>query len=470
MQHHPCLPKYMVPMGGEFATPLCYDVGGRLETQEGAMEDALRRAVEDLTADYLRQGKKLELDQVHRLLSRRGLAEAEPTVLSELEARGVVARETDAALLGFRVQRPPSVWRRPADPPSVDGLGVFLRDAGKHRLLTESDEQRLARRIRLGAHALELLNLDTRSATLELHSPPLARQFRLYRNFVASGRVDRQSVPKELRRQVVSGHKAFTQVVLTNLRLVVNIASQRQWTGSVELVDRVQSGCLGLIRAVEKFDPDLGYRFSTYATWWIRQTIARAIADTGSTIRLPVHLVERRSRYHRVKRSLQIELRREPSLEEMARDLQWDVADVAAFEDLYRFDVTSLDVPIGENDDVSRGDLIADPFSSDPEDVVVAHAVAEAVDTMLGTLTDRERWVLELRFGVGDGRTRTLHEVGQELGVTRERIRQIESKALGKLRQATVSGKYGDLLDLKARRRAPDEATTANNDNQESDS
>ena len=309
-----------------------------------------------------------------------------------------------------------------------DPVRMYLKEIGKVPLLSADEEIELAQKMEAGSVAVEKI--------------PLLKE-RLAETGDEQEKEEIQAEIKALQLDVDRGSDAKKRLAEANLRLVVSIAKRYVGRGMLFL-DLIQEGNLGLIKAVEKFDYRKGYKFSTYATWWIRQAITRAIADQARTIRIPVHMVETINKLIRVSRQLLQELRREPTPEEIAEEMKMPVERVREILKISQEPV-SLETPIGEEEDSHLGDFIKDDNVPVPADAATFTLLKEQLEEVLGTLTEREQKVLTLRFGLEDGRARTLEEVGKEFNVTRERIRQIEAKALRKLRHP--SRKLRDYLD-----------------------
>ena len=310
-----------------------------------------------------------------------------------------------------------------------DPVRMYLKEIGKVPLLSAEEEIELAKVMEAGNVAQEKILI-------------------LKKRMDDASEEEKQELRDEiklLQKDVDLGGDAKKRLAEANLRLVVSIAKRYVGRGMLFL-DLIQEGNLGLIKAVEKFDYRKGYKFSTYATWWIRQAITRAIADQARTIRIPVHMVETINKLIRVSRQLLQELGREPSPEEIAEEMNMPVERVREILKISQEPV-SLETPIGEEEDSHLGDFIKDDNVPVPADAAAFTLLKEQLEEVLGTLTEREQKVLTLRFGLEDGRARTLEEVGKEFNVTRERIRQIEAKALRKLRHPSRSRKLKDYLE-----------------------
>ncbi len=307
---------------------------------------------------------------------------------------------------------------------------MYLKEIGKVPLLTADQEIELAQKMEAGNEAMEKI-AELKAQIAEAETDEEKEELR--------------AQIKEQQKIVRIGDNAKKRLSEANLRLVVSIAKRYVGRGMLFL-DLIQEGNLGLIKAVEKFDYTKGYKFSTYATWWIRQAITRAIADQARTIRIPVHMVETINKLIRVSRQLLQELGREPTPEEIAEEMDMPVERVREILKISQEPV-SLETPIGEEEDSHLGDFIQDDNVPVPAEAAAATLLKEQLDEVLDTLTEREQKVLRLRFGMNDGRARTLEEVGKEFDVTRERIRQIEAKALRKLRHPSRSRKLRDYLD-----------------------
>jgi RNA polymerase primary sigma factor len=335
-------------------------------------------------------------------------------------AEGAGAAEgVGATPAGREAARPPAHGGQAL---TADPVRMYLREIGKVALLSAEEEVALAKRIEAGVLAAERL------AAIEAAGEP----------------VDEATVVA-LRMAVLDGHRAKRQLIEANLRLVVSIAKRYVGRGMLFL-DLIQEGNLGLIRAVEKFDYTKGFKFSTYATWWIRQAITRAIADQARTIRIPVHMVETINKVMRAQRQMVQDLGRDPTVEELADRVQMSPERVREIMRISQEPV-SLETPVGEEDESHLGDFIEDHEAVAPADAAARSLLNEAVGEALSALSERERQVVCMRFGLEDGQIRTLEEVGREFGVTRERIRQIESKTLAKLRHPMRSQKLRDYLE-----------------------
>ena len=337
-----------------------------------------------------------------------------PAALAAAETEGVLSR-----------RRRRRSERLSGDAPDSGGTGdtvrMYLKEIGRVDLLTVDDERRLAQAIDDGNRAAARLDLVHDGLDLDL-----AEQ-------------------RQLMRTVTMGQRAKSELIQANLRLVVSIAKRYSGRG-MQFLDLIQEGNLGLMRAVDKFDHTKGFKFSTYATWWIRQAITRSIADQARTIRIPVHMVESMNRVLRMQRQMHQELEREPTLEELAERCGMSLERIREILRISQ-DPLSLDSPVGEEDDSNLADFIEDLSVDAPADMVTKFMLTEAVEAALGELSEREQEIVRMRFGLDDGQARTLEDVGREFGVTRERIRQIEAKTLAKLRHPMRSQRLKEFLE-----------------------
>jgi RNA polymerase primary sigma factor len=356
--------------------------------------------LEVVEAEVILEAAGDDVEQIDEAIT--ALVEKQVTIASE-----PAVEEEDDEESAAEIERVLDAEGAPVDDP----VRMYLREIGRVRLLRGTEETELAQAMRDGDVEIE-------------HQ--------------------RQGLPFDQRR-IEIGMEARRKLTEANLRLVVSVAKKYIGRG-MNLLDLVQEGNIGLIRAVEKFDHTRGYKFSTYATWWIRQAITRSIADQARTIRIPVHMVETINKVIRTERRLHQELGREPTADEIGLELDLTADKV---QDILKVAQTpvSLHKPIGEEEDSTIGDFIEDEAGDAPSEAASLQMLKESVEEALDSLTERERDVLRLRFGLADGRSRTLEEVGKEFNVTRERIRQIEAKALRKLRHPSRSRKLRDYLE-----------------------
>lgn len=337
-----------------------------------------------------------------------------------------------------------------------DPVRMYLKEIGRVPLLTSNEEVEIATRMANGKPAEQaIINFvkaqtgddfeDFKAAIERLAEVKLGKKFKDYSYAVDALAETDAAIDPAMLALAEDGQYAKSQLAEANLRLVVSVAKRYVGRGMLFL-DLIQEGNLGLIKAVEKFDYRKGYKFSTYATWWIRQAITRAIADQARTIRIPVHMVETINKLVRVNRQLLQELGREPRPEEIAKEMGITEDKVREIIKIAQEPV-SLETPIGEEEDSHLGDFIADDEAPAPENIASTSMLQSHLEEVLRTLTPREEKVLRLRFGLDDGKSRTLEDVGKEFNVTRERIRQIEAKALRKLRHPSRSKRLKDFLD-----------------------
>jgi RNA polymerase primary sigma factor len=342
-------------------------------------------------------------------------ADRPPTAASIAEAK----TEDAEGLLARRRRRRTSKAPQGDGSNTSDPVRMYLKEIGRVELLNGDEERRLAQAID-----------DGNQAALRLDLPDLPADER-----------------RRLLRAVRAGQSAKSELIQANLRLVVSIAKRYTLRG-MQFLDLIQEGNLGLMRAVDKFDHTKGFKFSTYATWWIRQAITRSIADQARTIRIPVHMVESMNRVLRMQRQMHQELEREPTLDELADKAGMPLDRVREILRISQ-DPLSLDSPLGEEDDSSLADFIPDLSADTPADMATKKMLVQAVEEALGELTDREQEIVRMRFGLDDGQAKTLEDVGREFGVTRERIRQIEAKTLAKLRHPLRSQKLKEFLEAE---------------------
>ena len=386
-----------------------------LETDEGLVE--IEPELDDVDGEVLKEAAELEADLEADLAEDLAAVESEDGEKEGTE--GAAAAEGDEAFVISDVDdtdepiQTVTVAGATADP-----VKDYLKQIGKVSLLNAEQEVELAKRIEAGLFAEEML----------AETPKLDKKTRLDLEWIAT-----------------DGRRAKNHLLEANLRLVVSLAKRYTGRGMLFL-DLIQEGNLGLIRAVEKFDYTKGYKFSTYATWWIRQAITRAMADQARTIRIPVHMVEVINKLARVQRQMLQDLGREPTPEELARELDMTPEKVVEVQK-YGREPISLHTPLGEEGDSEFGDLIEDSEAIVPSDAVSFTLLQEQLESVLDTLSDREAGVVRMRFGLTDGQPKTLDEIGKVYGVTRERIRQIESKTMSKLRHPSRSQVLRDYLD-----------------------
>ncbi len=374
------------------------------------------------------------LVEVHALLAGQGIAiddgveDLHADLHDDSPTRGVkrprsVEVEETEGLLARRVRRRSE--RLNADRSDVgntaDTVRMYLKEIGRVDLLAVDDERRLAQAIDEGNRAAVMLDAEHEGAVID------------------------PADHRRMMRTVTAGQRAKNELIQANLRLVVSIAKRYSGRG-MQFLDLIQEGNMGLMRAVDKFDHTKGFKFSTYATWWIRQAITRSIADQARTIRIPVHMVESMNRVLRMQRQMHQELEREPTLDELADRCGLSTERIREILRISQ-DPLSLDSPVGEEDDSNLADFIEDLTADVPADMATKRMLTQAVEEALGELTEREQEIVRMRFGLEDGQARTLEDVGREFGVTRERIRQIEAKTLAKLRHPMRSQRLKEFLE-----------------------
>ena len=387
----------------------------RLVERGVILEDAVPLAAE---MDLLVEIESEQSDDVEEIVII-----AHDPLLDDLEDDDLVERRHRAR---FRPSTKATMRLNSQTGGTSDPIKMYMREIGRVPLLTGPEEVVLAKQIERGMAASERLADLAAEGGLDSLDP---------------------SERTQLKRVARKGEDAKAELTQANLRLVVSIAKRYAGGGAMQLLDLVQEGNLGLMRAVEKFDWTKGFKFSTYATWWIRQAITRAIADQARTIRIPVHMMEAINKQIRVSREMTQQLEREPTDDELAKRLEVSVEKVRELKRI-AVDPLSLDSPLREGEDASLSDIIEDHRLETPADAATRHMLNEAIEEALDELNDRERELLRMRFGLDDGQPRTLEEVGREFGVTRERIRQIETKTLAKLHNPLYSQRLRDYLEV----------------------
>jgi RNA polymerase primary sigma factor len=377
-----------------------------------------------------------QLETMYAEIQREGIEVIETTPAGDLEVVADIEPLPDEVAMARE-----DMLRAPTNDP----VRMYLKEIGRVPLLTANDEIVLAKKIEAGLEASDAI-MNNRHPEQEVLSALVEKAAIDGRVGPLDGRrLDHGRIREVLRQVEREGQLAKKKLIEANLRLVVSIAKRYVGRGMLFL-DLIQEGNLGLIRAVEKFDYTKGFKFSTYATWWIRQAITRAIADQARTIRIPVHMVETINKLIRIQRSMLQDLGREPTPEELGFEMELPPERVREILKVAQEPV-SLETPIGEEEDSHLGDFIEDSDAIVPVDAASFILLQEQLEGVLGSLSDREKKVIQLRFGLADGHQRTLEEVGREFGVTRERIRQIEAKTLSKLRHPSRSQKLRDYLE-----------------------
>jgi RNA polymerase primary sigma factor len=384
------------------------------ETEEGGIK--LRPSIEAKLKDLIAIGKArkaLSQEEIYDMFADEDVSTEEfDAIINRIISEKIIIPDFDEySLKNIGVEEVHHL-------PQTDHVRAYLKQIGSHPLLSAEEEVELAKKIEEGRKAESILKTRTDLSADEI---------------------------RELKFKIKEGERARKKLITSNLRLVVSIAKAYKGHG-LSFVDLIQEGNLGLMKAVEKFDYKKGYKFSTYATWWIRQAITRAIADQARLIRIPVHMVESINKMNKIQKQLAQQLKRDPSPEEIAEAMGVDVEKI---EEMLKIssEPVSLEQPIGEEEDSTVGDFVPDEKAPDPVEFAARKMLREDIRRLLNDLNERERRVIELRYGLLDGHPRTLEEVGQEFGVTRERIRQIESKAIRKLQHPNRSSALKDYID-----------------------